>query len=236
MRKKPQPDLERERYEKGDLQLEREYGYLDDQYIHSNAVLHKAQTVFMLIPKAAATSIQYAADLTQTTAEWRSKAYVLHEVPNYYKIAFVRNPLDRLVSCWRSMVYMKLHRTFHLFGIRPQMPWPEFVRVVAGVEDWHADKHFRGQSWSLMTDDGRLIPDFVGNVENIDHDWKMVQTFMRCTKREVGKIRHANVSRGPVPQYDSEILRLASQRYADDLRQFYHEPKGTTDGHVPHRR
>ncbi len=223
-RKPPDVDLEARRREIGDTALERELGYyLNEMYIHSNAVLHREKVVFMLIPKAAATSIQHAANLRRNTAEWRSKAYVLNEVPDYHKIAFVRHPLDRIISCWRSMVWEKLHRTFHLFGLEPQTPFPEFVRVVAEVDDERADKHFRAQSWSLTTDAGRLIPDFLGNVENMAKDWEMVQGIMRCVNRKVRPLGRANVSRGPVPKWDPETLEIAKQRYADDIRHFYEE-------------
>jgi hypothetical protein len=216
----PNPELEIRRYEIGDEALERERGYLDDQYLNSNAVLHREKVVFMLIPKAAATSIQRAANLRRNNVEWRSKQYVLNECVDYYKISFVRNPLERLISCWRGMVYTKLHRTFHLFGIAPQTPFEDFVRIVHATPDWQADKHFRGQSASLI-DAGRLIPDFLGNVEQIDEEWKMVQGLMRCVRRPADDLEHHNVSTGPKPEYSEETLQLAKERYADDLSHFY---------------
>jgi len=208
----------------GDLAMERQFGYLNTDYINSNVVDHEHKVVFMLNCKSAATSIKRAANLTKQPHEWRSTLYVHEECRDYLKITFVRNPWERLVSCWRSMVCKKLHRTFHLFGITRETPWEEFVHIVVETPDRVADKHFRGQ-YAHLTHEGVYLPDFTGRVENIREDWALARELVAARGRNVADIGHCNRSpaRIPRPQYTPEVAELVFQRYRLDFHHLYPE-------------
>jgi hypothetical protein len=181
----------------------------------------------MLICKAGATSIKWT--LLNTLGlngaeqlQWRSKKYVLEFCSDYYKVAFTRHPIDRIASCWRQKVNLRkgVHRTFPDYGIYCNMPFPDFVQLVATIPDSRADKHFRSQVWDL-TENGTLLPCFVGRVENMQTDWERLQETI-ADRLELLPIGWRNRCGGSVT-WDDETLRIARERYADDLRVFYNE-------------
>nr|VFJ69623.1 MAG: Sulfotransferase family protein [Candidatus Kentron sp. FW] len=90
---------------------------------------------------------------------------------NYFKFGFVRNPWDRLVSCWIS----KVAQNNKLF----RFPEPELerMRVFSNFVDWVAGQdmetcnvHLRLQC--RLIDLGSI--DYVGRVENMDRDYAEV--------------------------------------------------------------
>lgn len=90
---------------------------------------------------------------------------------DYFKFGFVRNPWDRLVSCWSQKVARK-----NLFAWVDAETWsrlrdfPAFVDFVSELDLTHCDAHLRLQS--------RLIDlsqvDFVGRLEHFDRDYPEV--------------------------------------------------------------
>ncbi len=225
MRELTLEELEALRFGFGDAELERRYGWFDNRTINCNAVFHDLRLIWTLIPKAAVNSIGHAADLfrSERSIEWRSRRYVLEVVPSYYRIAFVRHPLRRLASCWKNKVRDKLHRTYHLFGVFEGMPFPDFVRIVADIDDSRADKHFRAASWDLTDGEG-LAVDFLGKVENIERDWDLLTEVLRdafdWTLKPIG---HLNSTPGEV-EYDEATRELAAKRYAADFDLFGYLP------------
>ncbi len=202
--------------------------WTNDQLTNSNIVFHRRRLVFMLICKAAATSIKWAvlraAGVRDAShLEWRSKEYVVKVCPDYYKIAFTRHPIDRIASCWRQKVMyrsMSAHRTFRQYGIYLKMPFAEFIERIADIPDSRADKHFRSQAWDL-TENGVVLPKFIGKLENITQDWERLREAIG-PQLPLGELGWRNRCPGATP-WDEHTLRLARERYADDLRIFYNE-------------
>lgn len=106
--------------------------------------------------------------------------------PGLYAFSFVRNPWDRLVSCYRDKIVgeVKDFTGFSDAGIAhclarfdvfsTNMSFEAFVYAVASVPDAHADEHFRSQHIYLTNVWGDLAVDFVGRYENLETDFQYV--------------------------------------------------------------
>lgn len=148
--------------------------------------------------------------------------------PDLFVFSFVRNPFDRLVSCWSDMIRdpQELLPALAALGFTPRMTFPDFVERAARISDEQADLHFRSQA-SMLSLDGVPVPDFVGCYESLDRDWETVRIRVeeRCGT-DLGPLPQINVrrrDRSDVPSRfaDPGLADLVRERYADDFRLFY---------------
>lgn len=96
--------------------------------------------------------------------------YPLAEYESYFKFAFIRNPWDRLVSCWKDKVVNYDYFEFGDEAREALLEFPAFVRHLRSLDLDHCDQHLRRQC--------RLIDlnmlDFIGRVENFSYDFNWV--------------------------------------------------------------
>lgn len=209
-------------------------------------VHEKRRFVYMVMPKVACTSIKVAlaplfepgADVTGSKgldahlffndAQRRGKGWQMDRTDylrspadyrDFFRFAFVRNPFDRLLSCWRN----KLHKP-HYEGWRRLkdgpiyfgMPFPEFVEAVAGIPDEAANPHYRSQGFTL-SHEGALLPDFVGRFESLGEDWSAVAGRIGAPPLP-HMVKNLGGDTGYRAHYDARTRRLAEERFAEDLR------------------
>ena len=106
--------------------------------------------------------------------------------PGLYTFAFVRNPWDRLLSCYRDKIQGEVE-DFTLFSrsgvarclarfdaFSAKMKFEEFVYAVSSIPDADADEHFRSQHTFLTNDRGEIAVDFVGRYETLEADFRYV--------------------------------------------------------------
>lgn len=155
----------------------------------------------------------------------------------YFKFAFVRNPFERLVSCYedrvRREIYEPIGRQYfdtsynsilikRLFGstFSTKMSFADFVRLVARIPDVISDGHFKSQyGWTHRF--GRRIPDYVGKLENLDQDWEPIarRFGLPFLERTNSSDRHELADYFASP----DIVELAARRYLRDIREFGYE-------------
>lgn len=144
-----------------------------------------------------------------------------------FVFTFVRNPFTRLLSCYvnKFLDRRELPAFWHRFGFRKDMTFPEFVRLVARIGDRYADNHFRSQA-DILTYRGRLVPHFVGRVEQMKTDWNELRGHLkRAHGTELGGLGHRVRSRQKLTlasaYRDPEIVELVHRRYRTDFDRFY---------------
>ena len=153
-------------------------------------------------------------------AAWQYLPVAALPAEDYFRFAFVRNPLDRLLSCYAQKIVlygrrMKLPLEFWRYGNRfhRDMTFADFVETVAGIPDRLSDIHFRSQH-TFLYHRGQLMVDFIGRFERLAQDWDQLRQ-----RYSLGPLPHENRSPHDEPEgtYTPELATLAAQRYARDI-------------------
>jgi chondroitin 4-sulfotransferase 11 len=152
--------------------------------------------------------------------------------PGLYTFAFVRNPWDRLVSCYRDKIggeaqgfteFADNGVAFCLSGFdafSANMSFTEFVHAVAAIPDEQADEHFRSQADYLTNSRGSLAVDFVGRYDNLANDLRRVVNQLDLPDDIALPRLQAAPSASYLDFYNPETQALIAQRYARDIALF----------------
>ena len=205
------------------------------------------ELIYISIPKVACTSIKIALmanelrdaedpreymNVHSATAQYRHHR-IARRQRDYYKFAFVRNPFDRLVSCYKDKVCKELQHNgryhfatgynnaliYRLFGKRfqPNMSFREFVELVAKIPDYLSDSHFRSQ-YSMLYQHGQLIPDHIGKFESLAEGWQQIAQRYQLPQLSERNRSTANDWRNYYT--DLDIVEAVAGRYRQDIDAF----------------
>ncbi len=146
---------------------------------------------------------------------------------DYFKFAFVRNPWDRLVSCYLQKfmpggkgIRQPEHNDARLYV---GMPFTEFVEAVHVIPDEEANPHFRSQYVSLCEPDGQIMADFVGRFERLNKDFAYVTERIGMTEKVELPHRLSSPgrdSRSYTGFYDERLADLVHERFQKDIEIF----------------
>lgn len=202
--------------------------YEPRQYV----LMRDLKLAYLNIPKAACSSIKWSLldkARPEISAKYKNNPHAYpweivnsrNDLPEgFVTFSFVRNPLERLVSCYKnkfeewSIGRQRFEFDEYLFGVFYQsMTFPEFVRALVAVPDRMADGHFRKQT-SLCFD---------GNICAVDHLWKLEDAAEFAS--EIGQITsiseipnlNSSANREWRQYYDDETLKLVQEYYRDDF-------------------
>lgn len=239
--------------------LRRAYGRLFGRYDYSShvIVLHDYKAIYFAVPKVANSSMKSAiwyllpqeireqtpdkavkrsAFTTKSSREElfsKSIRILKHQAkkfPDYLGFAFVRNPWDRLVSCYSDKILSsavledgradRAHRAIHDRAQLPEnMEFDAFVRRVVEIPDAKANRHFRSQYTFLTDRRGRLLPRFIGRYENLAEDFNRLQEMLGVSGLSLPTVRKSE--RQAFQSYYTEELReLVADRYKRDIELF----------------
>lgn len=201
---------------------------------------YKHKFVYIAIGKSGSSSIRNALDKYSCIEYWGSdpeKSEYIHtnlrdvkkifsftdcEFDSYFKFSFVRNPWSRVVSYWNYINQCKisyLKNNYHpYFG-------PVCIKILKECEqdfslfiklwNWHLPSFFD----MLAEEDGTLLTNFVGKLENIQEDFNIV-----CDKIGIPrqKLPHKNKTKHKhyTEYYDEETRQIVAEKYAKDIEYF----------------
>ena len=129
---------------------------------------------------------------------------------DYFKFAFVRNPFDRFVSYCAFMT-----RDSDLFARTPRAVMEHFLFREP------PEQHilFQPQSSVLTDDDGMLLTDMVGRVEDMQASYDAICARIGIPSRALEQVNSSK--RGDYRQYYTQpLIDGVAQRYARDLELF----------------
>ena len=203
---------------------------------------HNKKLVYIPIAKVANSSIK--ASMCEQKLDGVKEYYQIHslvtktnklekEAEKYYKFSFVRNPYDRLVSCYVNKYitdkedpkYMetkgRLCMDSYLMGyIRRPKDFTDFVRKISRIPTCLEEQHFQKQYNLLYDKKGNCLVDYVGKYENITKDFEML-----AGKFDLKPLPHYNqTSKGNwMDYYTLETAELVHKKYRRDFQVFGYE-------------
>ena len=182
----------------------------DKKFVWFRVAKVATRTIFNALAKA---DVQLEAEHTMRVH------YPYLQYRNHFKFALVRNPFDRLVSCWKNKV---LDNNYFNFSEEEWAKMKEFENFVTYVESkniMRCDHHFRSQS--------RLIDlnniDFLGRFERLDKDLPFI---MNTLGIDQSFIQHRNKSKEKADYrsfYDTNLVARVEKIYEKDLNIFNYD-------------
>ncbi len=196
-----------------------------------NILLEKYKAIYFFVPKVASTSLKkLCIDVINIGVEKRAHFHRTHfpsidrkavsKGDGYFKFAFVRNPYDRLVSCYFGKVVQR--RDFASGDFWKDKSFEDFVKIICKMSNSEMDIHFRPQYTFLTDTNGKLLVDFIGRFENINEDFGKIKERAYFSKElelpHLAKTKHEEYQK----YYTEETKRLVAQKYKKDLELFHY--------------
>jgi Sulfotransferase family len=218
------------------------------QVRYPTAILcHRFKCMYYPVPKAATSTIKLLmAEMNHQAAEGDPHHDIIFEsvwgkeasqYDDYLSFTVVRNPWDRLLSCYTAKIVGRLrdpssvprtriHEGFERYNrifrrelFRPDMSFSEFLRVIAWIPDRLADEHFRSQYRLVSTPGGSLLPKRILKLENLQVELKQLLSDLGATGFSVG---HLAASRRPNYRsvYTDDTRHQVARLYRRDVELF----------------
>ena len=206
---------------------------------HAQMIIsHQHRFIFAAIPKTGTHSVRHALrehmsaeDLEQVglfvnkrfpfeeLAKIRHGHISLHQVrpflgdeafASYFKFAFVRNPFDRFVSYCAFMTREN--------GAFDRDPKEVMRRMLFELRPMH-HVLFQPQHTFVTDDDGRLLADYIGRVEEMQASYDHICGRIGIPSAELGQVNSSK--RGLYRDYyDQQLIDGVAELYATDLKLF----------------
>lgn len=145
--------------------------------------------------------------------------YPVNSFDNYFKFAFVRNPWDRLASCWYDKVINHNFFNFDDSELRKMKIFANFVDYVSDLNIDNCDRHIRSQS--MLIDLNRV--DYLGRIESFVADANYVLQRLGLPEKTIIS-KNVTLDKKPYQEYYNEHLaEKVAQIYRRDIQIFgYH--------------
>ena len=182
------------------------------------------------IPKCASTSITKALMEADREAELitnRSLGWILRkrpEVQDYFRFAFMRDPVQRVRSAHADKHALAMHddlaRRWFIepwYGLETGMSLRAFCQwlTTPWASDTFADRHWLSQHRQMRDPAGRL-PDFIGKLERMEQDWQEVCRTTGMALREVPWVNMSRKREDQEEPTEEEVGRI-QDRYREDM-------------------
>jgi chondroitin 4-sulfotransferase 11 len=213
-------------------------------YQPNGIILHPYQAIYIPVPKVACSSLKRVCarllDIDTSSVNGTHsivfpivKGAEISQFNNYWKFCFVRNPWDRMLSCFTEKIKEDenfseptnsfvngVHKGLLKYGIfKANMSFEDFLMAIASIPDPKADTHFRSQYTFVTNLKGQLMVDFIGKFENLNEDWSEICDRLKVTDGSLphyNKTKHNNYRE----YYTDSLIKIVEQRFAKDIAMF----------------
>lgn len=160
---------------------------------------------------------------------------------DYFKFSFVRNPYDRLASCYFDKFIPHKEANCTLFinplkvilGREGEIRFEDFVEFVCHINDNVSDRHWRSQ-YSRTHIGCRNICDFTGRFESLERDLPALYEKLGLDADEglLSKRKITPNKKKYKTLYSSRLRDMIETRYGADLEAFGYSFEGPGERHV----
>ncbi len=216
--------------------------------LHPLMVLDDLKLIYFPIPKVAASSFKYvfATYLNYDQSVDIRDHNKLHKLifpsvnrieiqagdyDDYLKFTCVRNPWDRLVSCYKSKIksnkrYTDIHfkngvdRRFLYYKVfKAGMSFKTFVHEVCNIPDIESDFHFRSQ-YDFVYYNHQILVNHLMKYESLKQDYSEFNSKLGNKLSELPKMNSTQRKKPTSAFFDHELISLVSKRYDRDFQYF----------------
>ena len=146
----------------------------------------------------------------------RKLRYPVNHFHDYFKFAFVRNPWDRLVSCWNNKVIDSNLFRFDEAELEKMRNFENFVGYVGSINVDTCNRHLRSQN--SVIDLNNI--DYLGRMETFADDLQYIFQRLELDTTAI-KSRNVTSDRKPYQQYySSELAEQVARIYRKDVQIF----------------
>lgn len=192
----------------------------------------KKEVVYIVVPKCACSSIMQTFSgqneySDQTTYKKISNQYIKWRLTSkskkYYKFTFVRNPFDRVVSCYAHKVQNRdsstVTKNYFFANIKPRESFDDFVKHISKIPDFLADSHFQSQV-KFVYYFGKPLFDYIGHYENLESEFEPIRT--KYNLHPLPRIH--NMKKGDWRDYYTEhTAKIVYEKYKKDFNKLGYE-------------
>jgi hypothetical protein len=147
--------------------------------------------------------------------------YVNKNYPADLVIGFCRNPIDRLISCWKDKIKRHYHSGFarRNYPLSQSTSLYEFIDFVCETPDELSEQHFRSQTWDHFKN-----IDYMIRLEHMEEDWNVARrAIINKVGVDYGPLQHHNKSSVSPPKISGEYTRKIFKRFEKDFEELGYE-------------
>lgn len=174
--------------------------------------------VWFQVPKVASTTIRKILKqnhLLIPKKTFKPTAFQSENFQNYFKFAFVRNPWERVVSCYTQKVANKNKKWEFYYGKCFDKGFNNFVDFIDQQDLAKADRHITLQS--LLISQHEL--DFIGRLENFSNDFQYVLHVIGLRDIIIPK-KNATDHKHYSHYYTERTKEIIARKYKKDIEAF----------------
>lgn len=206
------------------------------EYLVSN----EKECAYLVISKVACSAIKatffskefaddYSVHRLISKDDGKRMRHLFEKERDYFRFTFVRNPFDRLVSCYVSKYHTditkyKKKRTdfkYYLSGyLTKDEGFESFVEKIVKIPPYLMDRHFIPQSLLIYRKDGSSRVNYVGKFETLKQDFSTIQEKFGLYDLKVYNTSEKNDWRD---YYNAHTAKLVYQLYKEDIENFGYE-------------
>lgn len=138
---------------------------------------------------------------------------------DYFKFAFIRNPWDRLVSCWLDKVIKKNAFNFSPKQYLQMQEFEKFIDYIAQKDLENSNRHYRLQSRLVNLD----CVDYLGRFENFESDLNKIINVLQFGAVKIKKINKSPGRKNYREYYNDRTILKVADMYCEDIRLFSYE-------------
>lgn len=159
----------------------RNYTFPDFRYLKSEnlSILYTYKTAMSIISPSLIIK-DYGKLISPSQGSFLSK--IPREGVDYYTFTIVRNPLERLVCCYKRKIVhpinpnRQMFRDIYLGGrLKYCKSFDEFINIILIIPNRLLEGHIAVNSDLIFDEQGKTKVDFIGKYENLYEDYKIIQ-------------------------------------------------------------